>query len=639
MNTAGNKRSGRTYNEVYRRSIEDPEGYWGEIAESLHWYRKWERVLDDSNPPFYRWFAGGKTNLCYNCLDRHILSGARGKAAIFWESAAQGQSRTITYDELYREVNQFAGVLKKTGVGKGDRVLVYLPMVPEAFVAMLACTRIGAIHSVVFAGFGTDALTSRIESAEPKVIITADGSLRRNTEIPLKETVDISLKRASVDTVIVLDRGIVKTDMKKGRDHYWAELVSEKGEDYVEPVELESTDPAYILYTSGTAGKPYGVVRDTGGYMVALYNSMKQIYGVGQADVYWATSDIGWVVGHSYVIYAPLLAGVTSVMFEGTPDYPDHGVMWRTVEKYGVSVMFSTPTEMRMLRRFGVEHVKKYDTSTLRCLFLAGEILDVPTLEWASDALDGRPVIDHYWTTESGWPIVANMAGVELLPVKAGSPTKPVAGYDLAVVDKKGEPVPANVKGYLVARPPLPPGNIVTLWGDDERYKNEYWQKFRGEMLFATGDYAMEDEDGYLMMLGRADEVLNVAGYRMGIKELEDVIKSHPAVTEASVAGVADALRGEAPVCFAVLNQGFQPSTRLGVEIKKLVRERIGAIVSPKDVRFVPRLPKTKDGRHMRKVLQAVYEGRNPEDMGALEEGASADEVGEAFAEMKRVLK
>ena len=514
---------------------------------------------------------------------------------------------------------------------------MYLPMVPEAFIAMLACTRIGAIHSVVFAGFGIDALASRIKSAEPKVIITADGSLRRNTEIPLKETVDKSLGKGSVDTIIVLDRGIVKTGMKKGRDYYWAELVSEKGEEYVEPVQMDSTDPAYILYTSGTAGKPYGVVRDTGGYMVALYNSMKQIYDVGEDDVYWATSDIGWVVGHSYVVYGPLLAGVTTVMFEGTPDYPDHGVMWRTVEKYGVSVMFSTPTAMRMLRRFGVEHIKKCDTSTLKYLFLAGEILDVPTLEWASNALDNRPVIDHYWTTESGWPIVANMAGVELLPVKAGSPTKPVAGYELAVVNKKGKLVPVNGKGYLVARPPLPPGNIVTLWRDDERYRKEYWQKFPGEMLFATGDYAVEDEDGYLTILGRADEVLNVAGYRMGVKELEDVITSHPAVAEASVTGVADAMRGEVPICFAVLNQGFQPSTGLGVEIKRLVRERIGAIVSPKDVRFVPRLPKTKGGRYMRRVLQAVYEGRNPEDMSAVEEGASADEVREAFAEMKKM--
>jgi len=510
-------------------------------------------------------------------------------------------------------------------------------MVPEAFVAMLACTRIGAIHSVVFAGFGIDALASRIKSAEPKVIITTDGSLRRNTEIPLKETVDKSLERASVDTIIVLDRGIVKTEMKEGRDYYWNELVSEKGEEYVEPVQLESTDPAYILYTSGTAGKPYGVVRDTGGYMVALYNSMKQIYAVGEDDVYWATSDIGWVVGHSYVIYAPLLAGVTSVMFEGTPDYPDHGVMWRTVEKYGVSVMFSTPTAMRMLRRFGVEHIKKCDTSTLKYLFLAGEILDVPTLEWASNALDNRPVIDHYWTTESGWPMVANMAGVELLPVKAGSPTKPVAGYELAVVNKKGKLVPVNGKGYLVARPPLPPGNIVTLWRDDERYRKEYWQKFPGEMLFATGDYAVEDEDGYLTILGRADEVLNVAGYRMGVKELEDVISSHPAVAEVSVAGVADELRGEVPICFAVLNKGFKPSTRIGVEVKRLVRERIGAIVSPKDVRFVPRLPKTRSGKYMRKVLKAVYEGRNLEELGAMEDGVSVDEVREAMAEMKRV--
>ena len=579
-----------SYDQVYRRSIEDPQDFWGKIAESLHWYQKWDKVLDDSNPPFYRWFVGGKTNLCYNAVDRHALGSSKGKAAIIWESAAQGKSRIITYDELYGEVNRFAGVLRNLGVQKGDRVVIYLPMVPEAFIAMLSCLRIGAIHVVVFAGFGVDALAKRIIDAEPKVVITADGSLRRNKEIPLKEIVDKSLERAPVETVIVLDRGIVNVSMKQGRDYYWTDLVREKGERYVEPVQMESTDPSYILYTSGNTGKPEGVVRDTGGYMVALYNSMKQIYGVGEGDVYWATSDIGWVVGHSYVVYAPLLLGITSVMFEGTPDYPDRGVLWGVVEKYGVSIMFSTPTTMRMLRRFGVERVKKCDTSTLRYLFLAGEVLDVATWQWASDALDNRPVIDHYWTTESGWPMVANMPGIELLPIKPGSPTKPVVGYHLIVVDEKGKPVPANTKGYLVARPPLPPGNLFTLWGDDGGYERQYWQQFPGEALFATGDYARQDEDGYLTMLGRADGVLNVAGHRLGAREIEEVILSHPAVDEVSVKGVPDAIKGEEPVCRAVLKQGFDPSARLRVEIQKLVRERIGRIATPKSIRFVPKL-------------------------------------------------
>ena len=576
-----------SYDQVYRRSIEDPQGFWGKIAENLHWYQKWDRVLGDSNPPFYRWFVGGKTNLCYNAVDRHALGSSKGKTAIIWESAAQGKSRIITYEELYGEVNRFAGVLRNLGVQKGDRVVIYLPMVPEASIAMLSCLRIGAIHVVVFAGFGVDALAKRIIDAEPKVVITADGSLRRNKEIPLKEIVDKSLERAPVETVIVLDRDIVNVSMKQGRDYYWADLVREKGERYVEPVQMESTDPSYILYTSGNTGKPEGVVRDTGGYMVALYNSMKQIYGAGEGDVYWATSDIGWVVGHSYVVYAPLLLGITSVMFEGTPDYPDRGVLWGVVEKYGVSIMFSTPTTMRMLRRFGVERVKKCDTSTLRYLFLAGEVLDVATWQWASDALDNRPVIDHYWTTESGWPMVANMPGIELLPIKPGSPTKPVVGYHLIVVDEKGKPVPANTKGYLVARPPLPPGNLFTLWGDDGGYERQYWQQFPGEALFATGDYARQDEDGYLTMLGRADGVLNVAGHRLGAREIEEVISSHPAVAEVSVVGVPDAIKGEEPVCLAVLRQGFDPSARLRVEIQQLVRERIGRIATPKSIRFV----------------------------------------------------
>ena len=586
-------KSGQIYNEVYQHSIEDPEGFWGKAAEKLHWYQKWDRVLDDSNRPFSRWFVGGKTNLCYNCVDRHALGVSKDKPAIFWENTAQGESRTITYGELYREVNKFAGVLKNLGVQKGDRVAIYLPMVPEACVAMLACARIGAIHVVVFAGYGVDALTRRIEDASPKVMVTADGSLRRNKEIPLKAVVDKCLERVPVETVIVLDRGIVNNEMKDGRDYYWADLVAKKGEQYVEPVQVDSSDPSYILYTAGSTGEPVGVVRDTGGYMVALYNSMKQLFDVGEDDIYWTTSDIGWVVGHSYVVYAPLLLGITSVMFEGTPDYPDHGVWWRVIEKYGVSVMFSAPTAMRMLRRFGVEHISKCDISTLRYLFLVGELLDEATWQWSSDALDNVPVIDTYWTTESGWPMVANMPGIELLPVKPGSPAKPVVGHNLTVVDKEGKPVPPNTKGYLVAEPPLPPGHLITLWGGDERYLSEYWRRFSGKVLFTTGDYAKVDEDGYLTMLGRIDRVLNVAAHRIGTREIEDVILLHPAVAEVSVIGVASAIKSEEPVCFVVLKQGVRPSGKIGVEIKRLVRERIGAVATPKDIRFVLTLPKT----------------------------------------------
>jgi len=637
--TSAGELPGKIYDAIYKRSIEDPEGFWGEAAEELHWFRKWDKVLDDSVSPFFKWFTGGTTNLCYNALDRHILAGKGDKIAVMWESTAQGQSRIISYDELYKEVNRFAGVLKNLGIHKGDRVLIYLPMVPEAFVSMLACTRIGAIHSIVFAGFSIDSLAERISDAQPKVLITADGGMRRNKPVPLKEIVDSSLEKSPVETVIVLDRGIVDIQMKEGRDHYWADLIRDKGEEYVEPEQLESSHPSYILYTSGTTGKPKGVVRDTGGYMVALYNSMKQIYGIKEGDVYWATSDIGWVVGHSYIVYAPLLLGISSVMYEGTPDYPDHGVFWKVVEKYGVSVMFSAPTAIRMLMRFGIEKIKSCDTSSLRYLFLAGEALDKTTWQWATDALDNRPVIDHYWLTETGWPVVANMVGLELLPIKPGSPTKAVVGYNLAVVDSEGKVVPPNTKGFLVTMAPLPPGTLMTIWGDDERYKREYWQQFEGRLLFSTGDFATVDEDGYLTMYGRADEVLNVAGHRLGTREIEEIILSHPAIAEAGVVGVASKIKGEEPICLAVLKEGFESSNKLRLEIKNLIRQRIGSVASIKDIRFVHMLPKTRSGKYMRRVIKAVYEEQELADLSTIEDGASIEEVREAIREMKKSLR
>jgi len=637
--TSAGELPGKIYDAIYKRSIEDPEGFWGEAAEELHWFRKWDKVLDDSVSPFFKWFTGGTTNLCYNALDRHILAGKGDKIAVMWESTAQGQSRIISYDELYKEVNRFAGVLKNLGIHKGDRVLIYLPMVPEAFVSMLACTRIGSIHSIVFAGFSIDSLAERISDAQPKVLITADGGMRRNKPVPLKEIVDSSLEKSPVETVIVLDRGIVDIQMKEGRDHYWADLIRDKGEEYVEPEQLESSHPSYILYTSGTTGKPKGVVRDTGGYMVALYNSMKQIYGIKEGDVYWATSDIGWVVGHSYIVYAPLLLGISSVMYEGTPDYPDHGVFWKVVEKYGVSVMFSAPTAIRMLMRFGIEKIKSCDTSSLRYLFLAGEALDKTTWQWATDALDNRPVIDHYWLTETGWPVVANMVGLELLPIKPGSPTKAVVGYNLAVVDSEGKVVPPNTKGFLVTMAPLPPGTLMTIWGDDERYKREYWQQFEGRLLFSTGDFATVDEDGYLTMYGRADEVLNVAGHRLGTREIEEIILSHPAIAEAGVVGVASKIKGEEPICLAVLKEGFESSNKLRLEIKNLIRQRIGSVASIKDIRFVHMLPKTRSGKYMRRVIKAVYEEQELADLSTIEDGASIEEVREAIREMKKSLR
>jgi len=629
--------TGAKYKAFHDASVKDPEGFWGKAAEELFWYKKWDKVLDSSNPPFYKWFVGGKTNICYNAVDRHALGKGRGKAAIIWESAEQGKSRIITYFELYKEVNRFAGVLKNMGVKKGDRVVIYMPMIPEAFIAMLGCVRIGAVHSVVFAGFSVEALADRINDAQARCVITADGGLRRGGGVPLKAIVDKALDKAPVPLCIVVNRGVVPVTMKEGRDYDWATLMKEKGEAYVEPEQMDSSDPSYILYTSGTTGKPKGVVRDTGGYQVALYNSMKWIYNCNEGDVFWSTSDIGWVVGHSYIIYAPLLYGITTVMYEGSPDYPDLEVWWRLVEKYGVSVMFSAPTAIKMLKKYSDKYMKMHDISSVRYIFLAGEALDAPTWQWATDAT-GLTVIDHYWQTETGWPMIADMAGVELLPIKPGSPTKAVAGYNLMVVDEKGEPVAAGAKGYLAAKPPLPPGTLLTIWRDDERVRTAYYGLFPGKFYYSTGDYAIMDEDGYIIMLGRADEVLKVAGHRLGTREIEEAISSHPAISEVAIIGVSDAIKGEEPLCLAILKDAYAPSEELKKEIKALVREKIGPIASLKDIKFVKMLPKTRSGKYMRRVIRAVYEGQNLKDLSTIEDGASIDEIRAAVGSIKDEL-
>jgi propionyl-CoA synthetase len=629
---------GKIYQEVYQRSLKDPEGFWGKIAENFHWYRKWDKVLDDSNPPFFRWFPGGKTNLCYNAVDRHVINGLKDTVALIYESAAQGTTRNISYGELYREVNRFAGVLKNLGTQKGDRVLFFMPTVPEAIFAMLACVRIGAIHVGVFTGYGTDALAKRIDCTQPKILLTADGSFRRNKPIPLKETVDKVLEKAPVETVIVLNRGIIPVTMKPGRDLDWAELLETKGADYVEPLPLGSEHPSHVLFTSGDTHSPRGVVSDTGGMMVGLCNSLSQIYGVKPGDVFWATSDIGWRVGHNYTTYAPLLSGVTSLMFDGTPDFPDHSVYWRLIEKHRVNVIFSVPTVFKMLKRFGIENAKKFDTSSLRHLFLAGEYLDVDTWQWATEALDNRPVIDHYWLTEAGWPMLAVMMGVGLLPIKPGSPTKPTIGWDLAIVDKNGNPLPSNTKGYIVAKPPLPPGNIMTLWGADEVYKQEYWQYFTGKSLFLCGDYAVKDEDGYYAIRNRSDEVINIAAHRVSTREIAEAIASHPAVAEVSVIGVADTLKGEEAVGLVVLKQDTETNSQVKMELRNLARDKVGAIAAPKDIRFVPSLPKNQQGKYLRAVFKAVYEKRGVTDFENFEEDAGSEEIKAAFELMEKAL-
>ncbi|NTW01032.1 MAG: acetate--CoA ligase, partial [Oscillochloris sp.] len=622
------------YEDTHRRSVEDPAGYWAELAEELHWYKRWDTVLDDSKAPFYRWFVGGETNLCYNAVDRHALGARRGQAALIWESAETNESRTLTYFELYREVNKLAGVLKNLGVQKGDRIIIYMPMVPEAIIGMLACARLGAIHSVVFGGFSITSLASRIDDAEPVMILTADASMRKGNPVPLKEIIDRALETAESDSVrdvLVLNRGLVNIELKKGRDLDWNEQLQKRGEKYVEPTRMASTDPSYILYTSGTTGKPKGVVRDTGGYMVALHASMSQIYNCGDGDVFWSTSDIGWVVGHSYIVYGPLLKGVPTVVYEGRPDHPDPGVWWRVIEKYGVTHVFTAPTALRALRKFPDQWMQSSDISSMRILYAAGEPLDSPTYEWAKDTL-GVPVIDHYWQTESGWSMLANPVGVELLPVKAGSPTKAAFGHKLEVVDSDGNSVPRGEKGFLVDHGPLPPGMLMTLWNDDDRYIKSYWAHFKDKLLYMTGDYAIQDEDGYIWMLGRADEVLNVSGHRLGTREIEEVVASHAAVAENCVIGVRHELKGEGVLVVAVLKQHIAPADQDGVarEIRTLVRERIGPIASPDAIHFVNMLPKTRSGKIMRRVIRAVYQGDNIGDLSTIEDDATVDMVREA---------
>ena len=630
------------YAELHRRSVEDPQGFWGELAEELHWYKRWDRVLDESKAPFYRWFVGGETNICYNAVDRHALGVKRGQAALIWESPEVGQSRTITFFELYREVNRLAGVFQGLGIRKGDRVIIYMPMVPEAIFAMLACARIGAVHSVVFGGFSITSLASRIDDAEPVLIVTADAGMRKGQPVPLKDIVDRSLEAADSDSVrdvLVLNRGLVPIEMKKGRDLDWAEQLVKRGVTYVEPTPVQSTDPLYILYTSGTTGKPKGVVRDTGGYMVALHASMSHIYNCGDGDVYWSTSDIGWVVGHSYIVYGPLLKGLPTVVYEGRPDHPDPGVWWRVIEKYGVTHVFTAPTAMRALRKFPEQWMRSADISSLRLLYAAGEPLDAPTYEWASNTL-GVPVIDHYWQTESGWGMLANPVGVELLPIKAGSPTMPTFGHRLEVVDADGNPIPRGEKGFMIDHGPLPPGMLMTLWNDDERYLKSYWEHFKGKQVYMTGDYAIQDEDGYFWMLGRADEVLNVSGHRLGTREIEEVISGHPAVAEAAVIGVRHELKGEGVLVLSVLKQHITPAERDSVSrgITQLVRERIGAIATPDAIHFVNLLPKTRSGKIMRRVIRAVYQGDSIGDLSTIEDDATVDMVREAVDMLKSDL-
>ncbi|TSE29776.1 Acetyl-coenzyme A synthetase [Tepidimonas thermarum] len=622
------------YASFYRRSIDERDAFWSEQARLIDWQRPFDRVCNTERPPFVRWFEGGLTNLCHNAVDRHLATRADQNALIY-VSTETNTERAYTFGELHVEVQRMAAILRALGVGKGDRVLIYMPMIPEAAFAMLACVRIGAIHSVVFGGFASHSLATRIDDATPKVIVSADAGMRAGKVVPYKHLLDeaIRLSHHKPERVLMVNRGLAPLDPVAGRDVDYAAL-REQHRDAQVPCEwVDSTHPSYILYTSGTTGRPKGVQRDTGGYAVALAASMRHIYMAQPGETYFSTSDIGWVVGHSYIIYGPLINGMATIMYEGTPIRPDAGIWWRLVQDYRVSIMFTAPTAARVLKKQDPAYLTRYDLSSLRALFLAGEPLDEPTATWMAQAI-GKPIIDNYWQTETGWPILAICNGVEPAPTQFGSPGKAVYGFDVRLIDENtGEEITEpGRKGVIAVQYPLPPGCLQTVWGDDERYVKTYWSSIPGRQMYSTFDWGVRDEEGYYTILGRTDDVINVASHRLGTREIEESIASHPAVAEVAVVGVADALKGQVAMAFAVLKDPSRAATeadalRLEGEIMKLVDEQLGAVARPARVRFVSLLPKTRSGKLLRRAIQAVCEGRDPGDLTTLDDPSALQQI------------
>jgi propionyl-CoA synthetase len=622
------------YADEYRRSLDDPEGFWLDAAAAIDWDTPPSRALDASNAPFYRWFPDGELNTCRNALDRHVDGGRVDQVALVYDSPMTGTIRRLTYAELLDEVARFAGALRGLGVEKGDRVVVYMPMVPEAVVAMLACARLGAVHSVVFGGFAANELAIRIDDARPKVIVAASCGLEPGRVVEYKPLLDAAIDLAThkPDRCVVLQRDEATAKMSE-RDVDWRELVA--GAEPAECVTVAATDPLYVLYTSGTTGKPKGVVRDNGGHAVALRWSLESIYDTHPGEVYWAASDVGWVVGHSYIVYAPLLTGCTTILYEGKPvGTPDPGAFWRVISDHSVSTLFTAPTAFRAIKKEDPkgEHLAPHDVSSLRILFLAGERLDPDTYTWASDLL-GIPVVDHWWQTETGWPIVANCMGIEPQPIKAGSPTKAVPGYDVRILGPDGAEVPAGQEGAVTIRLPLPPGTLPTLWNDDDRYVSSYLSRYEGSYL--TGDGGFVDEDGYLYVMGRVDDVINVAGHRLSTGAMEEVVSSHHDVAECAVVGVADDMKGQRPVGFVVLKAGSErEEADLEAELVQMVRDRIGPVASFKDAVVVARLPKTRSGKVLRSTMRAIADGREYTVPSTIDDPAILDEIAEAVAEL-----
>jgi len=620
------------FNEVYQYSLKDPQGFWGEAAEALSWYRKWDTVFSGDSATTYRWFAGAECNTCYNAVDRHVEAGRGEQPALIYDSPITGVIRTITYRELQDDVARFAGVLRGLGIDKGDRVILYMPMVPQTAVAMLACARIGAVHSVVFGGFAANELATRLTDSTPKAIVTASCGIEPGRIIPYMPMVNEALRLSphKVDSVVVLQREQQTAELTPGRDHDWDLAMSTASP--VDCVPVKATDPLYILYTSGTTGSPKGVVRDNGGHMVALHWSMKNVYGMTPGEVYWAASDVGWVVGHSYIVYAPLLYGCTTVLFEGKPvGTPDAGTFWRVISQHKVAAMFTAPTAFRAIKREDPEgkFLKQYDMSNFRTLFLAGERTDPDTLHWAQDHVK-TPVIDHWWQTETGWPMAANCVGIELLPVKDGSPTRPVPGYEIHVLDLAGNEVPRGEMGAICVKLPMPPSSLPTLWNAEERFLDAYMREYPG--YYETGDAGYMDEDDYLYIMSRTDDIINVAGHRLSTGAMEEVMADHPDVAECAVIGVEDQLKGQLPLGFLVLNAGVsRDEGEIVSEVVRMMRERIGAVAAFRMAAVVERLPKTRSGKILRGTMGNIADGKEYRMPATIDDPAILDEITEAL--------
>ncbi|SIQ91807.1 propionyl-CoA synthetase [Aromatoleum tolulyticum] len=626
------------YKEFHRRSIEKRDEFWAEQAGLIDWNKPAEQICDFSNPPFVKWFKGGETNLCFNAVDRHAAIRPNDRALVYI-STETDEEKVYSFAELQREVERMAAIYQDLGVKKGDRVLIYMPMIAEAAFAMLACARIGAIHSVVFGGFAAGSLATRIDDAKPVLMVSSDAGMRNGKPVPYKHLVDEACKLAEFppQKVLIVDRGLDKGFPKvAGRDVDYGELRARHMDAKVPVIWLESSEPSYILYTSGTTGKPKGVQRDTGGYAVALAASMKHIFTGDAGETMFSTSDIGWVVGHSYIIYGPLLAGMATIMYEGTPLRPDAGIWWQIVEKYKVTVMFSAPTAVRVLKKQDPAFLKKYDLSSLKHLFLAGEPLDETTHKWIMDEL-GIPVIDNYWQTETGWPMLSAIRGIEKTPIKYGSPSFPVYGYDLRIFREDGTECGADEKGIVGVVPPLPPGCLSTVWGQDDRFVSTYFTLFKDPVIFSSSDWGIKDADGYHTILGRMDDVINVAGHRLGTREIEEAIQAHSAIAEVAVVGVADQLKGQMPMAFAVVKDASrvdnaEKRAALEKEVMKTVDNLLGAIARPARVHFISGLPKTRSGKMLRRSIQALAEGRDAGDLTTIDDPSTLDQIKVALA-------